>query len=116
MPLAVAEEHTVPYDLQGLRIYAVLQHRLEYFLSDACISLAAENICPDDHILQFPSRYLEWIMIARQHSIDPSYSLDLSARADSLTADERKEILSVGNSIPFPAGGGGTTGCYSDHL
>jgi len=54
----------------------------------------AENVCPDDQILQFPSRYLEWIMIARQHSIDPSYSLDLSARADSLTADERKEVLS----------------------
>jgi len=103
MPPAVAEEHTVFYDLEGLGVYAVLQHSLQYFFSDATISLAAENVCPDDQILQFPSRYLEWIMIARQHSIDPSYSLDLSARADSLTADERKEVLSVSNLIPFPA-------------
>ena len=44
---------------------------------------------------QFPSRYLEWIMIAREQSLDPGYSLNLSARADSLTEEEREEILSV---------------------
>ncbi|KAK2570018.1 SPARC, partial [Acropora cervicornis] len=43
---------------------------------------------------QFPGRYLEWIMIAREQSLDPGYSLNLSARADSLTEEERKEILS----------------------
>ena len=34
-------------------------------------------------------------MIAREQSLDPGYSLNLSARADSLTEQERKEILSV---------------------
>lgn len=43
---------------------------------------------------QFPGRYLEWIMIAREQSLDPGYSLNLSARADSLTEEERTEILS----------------------
>lgn len=45
-------------------------------------------------ILQFPTRYLEWIMIAREQSLDPAYSLNFSARADALTEMERNEILS----------------------
>lgn len=52
-----------------------------------------ENICVETHMLQFPGRYLEWIMIAREYSIDPAYSLNFSARADALTEDERKEVL-----------------------
>lgn len=34
-------------------------------------------------------------MIAREQSLDPGYSLNLSARADALTEEERKEVLSV---------------------
>lgn len=52
------------------------------------------HVCSDQFLLQFPTRYLEWIMIAREHSIDPTTSLDFNARADGLTEDERKEILS----------------------
>ncbi|KAJ7389984.1 hypothetical protein OS493_028039 [Desmophyllum pertusum] len=53
-----------------------------------------KNVCSDVQLLQFPSRYLEWIMIARQSSIDPSFQLDFDTRADSLTEGERQEILS----------------------
>ena len=56
------------------------------------------HVCSDQFLLQFPTRYLEWIMIAREHSIDPTTSLDFNARADGLTEDERKEILSVSAS------------------
>ncbi|XP_022797400.1 testican-1-like isoform X2 [Stylophora pistillata] len=52
------------------------------------------HVCSDQFLLQFPTRYLEWIMIAREHSIDPTTSLDFNARADGLTEDERNEILS----------------------
>ena len=34
-------------------------------------------------------------MIAREQSLDPGYSLNLSARADALTKKERNEILAV---------------------
>ncbi|KAL9968224.1 hypothetical protein ACROYT_G026574 [Oculina patagonica] len=54
----------------------------------------AEHVCTDLYLLQFPSRYLEWIMVAREQSLDPTYNLDLEARADSLTEDERREVLS----------------------
>ena len=52
-------------------------------------------MCSDLQLLQFPSRYLEWIMVAREHSLDPTFNLDFNARADSLTEDERQEVLSV---------------------
>ena len=34
-------------------------------------------------------------MVAREHSLDPTFNLDFNARADSLTEDERQEVLSV---------------------
>lgn len=52
-----------------------------------------EVLCSDEHLLQFASRYLEWIMIAHETSLDSSYELDLAARADSLTEEERNGIL-----------------------
>lgn len=52
------------------------------------------NVCSDFQLLQFPSRYLEWIMVAREHSIDPAFNLDFDARADALTEDERRDVLS----------------------
>lgn len=60
-----------------------------------CVSVADPNVCSDLQLLQFPSRYLEWIMVAREHSLDPTFNLDFDARADSLTEDERREVLSV---------------------
>ena len=57
--------------------------------------VADPNVCSDLQLLQFPSRYLEWIMVAREYSLDPAFNLDLDARADSLTEDERREVLSV---------------------
>lgn len=58
-------------------------------------SFSDQYACSEQFLLQFPTRYLEWITIAREHSIDPTTSLDFNARADGLTEDERKEILSV---------------------
>lgn len=52
------------------------------------------NDCSNLQLLQFPSRYLEWIMVAREQSLDPVFNLDLDARADSLTEEERREVLS----------------------
>ena len=60
-----------------------------------CFSVVDPNDCSDLHLLQFPSRYLEWIMVAREQSLDPTFKLDFDARADSLTEDERREVLSV---------------------
>lgn len=51
--------------------------------------------CSEDYLLQFPTRYLEWIMIAREVSLDPTFSLSSGARADALTEAERSTILSV---------------------
>ena len=51
--------------------------------------------CSEDYLLQFPTRYLEWIMIAREVSLDPTFSLSSGARADALTEAERNTILSV---------------------
>ena len=51
--------------------------------------------CSEDYLLQFPTRYLEWIMIAREVSLDPTFSLSSGARADALTEAERDTILSV---------------------
>lgn len=65
-----------------------------------CVSVADPNVCSDLQLLQFPSRYLEWIMVAREHSLDPTFNLDFDARADSLTEDERREVLSV-RTWPF---------------
>ncbi|KAM7448496.1 hypothetical protein ABFA07_003418 [Porites harrisoni] len=50
--------------------------------------------CSEDYLLQFPTRYLEWIMIAREVSLDPTFSLSSGARADALTEAERSTILS----------------------
>ena len=67
------------------------------FLGDRliCFSVADPNVCSDFQLLQFPNRYLEWIMVAREHSIDPAFNLDFDARADALTEDERRDVLSV---------------------
>lgn len=75
-------------------------------------SFSDQYACSEQFLLQFPTRYLEWITIAREHSIDPTTSLDFNARADGLTEDERKEILSVSaylgvNPEIFDGGGGG---------
>ena len=51
--------------------------------------------CSEDYLLQFPTRYLEWIMIAREVFLDPTFSLSSGARADALTEAERNTILSV---------------------
>ena len=51
--------------------------------------------CSEDYLLQFPTRYLEWIMIAREVSLDPTFSLSSGARADALTEAERNTMLSV---------------------
>ena len=59
------------------------------------------NDCSDLQLLQFPSRYLEWIMVAREQSLDPVFNLDLDARADSLTEEERREVLSVRTRSPW---------------
>ena len=74
-------------------------------------SFSDQYACSGQFLLQFPTRYLEWITIAREHSIDPTTSLDFNARTDGLTEDERKEILSVGaylgvNPEIFFMGGG----------
>ena len=78
-------------------------------------SFSDQYACSDQFLLQFPTRYLEWITIAREHSIDPTTSLDFNARADGLTEDERKEILSVSaylgvNPEIFDGGGKGREG------
>lgn len=78
-------------------------------------SFSDQYACSEQFLLQFPTRYLEWITIAREHSIDPTTSLDFNARADGLTEDERKEILSVSaylgvNPEIFDRGGRGWKG------
>ena len=78
-------------------------------------SFSDQYACSGQFLLQFPTRYLEWITIAREHSIDPTTSLDFNARTDGLTEDERREILSVSaylgvNPEIFDGGGGGRGG------
>ena len=78
-------------------------------------SFSDQYACSGQFLLQFPTRYLEWITIAREHSIDPTTSLDFNARTDGLTEDERKEILSVSaylgvNPEIFDGGGEGREG------
>ena len=80
---------TIQWFPAKLETVTVLSNRL------ICFSVADPNVCPDLQLLQFPSRYLEWIMVAREHSLDPTFNLDFNARADSLTEDERQEVLSV---------------------
>lgn len=66
-----------------------------------CFSVVDPNDCSDLYLLQFPSRYLEWIMVAREQSLDPTFKLDFDARADSLTEDERRKVLSVRTRSPW---------------
>lgn len=40
-------------------------------------------------------------MVAREQSLDPVFNLDLDARADSLTEEERREVLSVRTPSPW---------------
>lgn len=47
--------------------------------------------CPNDALLQFPNRYLEWLMIAREKSFDRNFQL--TDRVDSLNDEQRKTIL-----------------------
>lgn len=47
--------------------------------------------CPEGQLLQFPIRYLEWLMIARERSLNPNFRL--IKRGDSLRDDERRSIL-----------------------
>lgn len=83
-------------------------------------SFSDQYACSEQFLLQFPTRYLEWITIAREHSIDPTTSLDFNARADGLTEDERKEILSVSaylgvNPEIFDRGGGDGRGWLTSY-
>ena len=73
----------------------VLSSRMFFF------SVTDPNDCSNLQLLQFPSRYLEWIMVAREQSLDPVFNLDLDARADSLTEEERREVLSVRTPSPW---------------
>lgn len=47
--------------------------------------------CPESRLLQFPSRYLEWLMINQRKSLNPKFQFRRSG--DSLREDERREIL-----------------------
>ena len=49
--------------------------------------------CPEKALLQFPIRYLEWLMIARERSFDPNFRL--TYRVDTLNEEARKNILKV---------------------
>lgn len=40
-------------------------------------------------------------MVAREQSLDPTFNLEDNARADSLTEDERREVLEVRSRFPL---------------